>query len=100
MRSGPSSTSARRLSVRFHGHVQGVGFRFTVLELARPLGVTGFIQNLTDGDVMLVAEGPEAAVQKLLEAVRISHVSRRVLREDLSWGPATGEFEAFSIRYA
>ena len=49
----------RRVTARFDGHVQGVGFRYTTVHLAAELSVRGFVQNEIDGSVTVVAEGPE-----------------------------------------
>ena len=46
-----------RRQVRYSGHVQGVGFRYTAVSISRRHTVTGFVQNLSDGSVVLVAEG-------------------------------------------
>jgi acylphosphatase len=55
--------SARRFVVT--GRVQGVGYRYFVLQEATRLGLTGFARNLPDGSVEVVAEGPAAALETL-----------------------------------
>jgi DNA ligase D-like protein (predicted 3'-phosphoesterase) len=55
---------AARLVVR--GEVQGVGFRYTTVERARGLGVMGWVRNGRDGEVLVHAEGPDAAVEELV----------------------------------
>ncbi|MCL6553967.1 MAG: acylphosphatase [Firmicutes bacterium] len=55
-----------RAHVWVRGRVQGVGFRFFVARHARELGLAGWVRNLPDGRVELVAEGPQAAVDALL----------------------------------
>lgn len=52
------------------GRVQGVGFRWFVLRRAEPLGVHGWVRNLSDGRVEIVAAGPAAAISALDAAVR------------------------------
>ena len=99
MRSGETK-SIRRLSARFDGHVQGVGFRFTTVEIAREFAIQGYVQNLVDGSVKLVAEGEEQELMRFLDALRASHIYRHVIRKDLSWPVATGDMEGFTIRYA
>ncbi len=59
----------RRTRVFFGGRVQGVGFRATARRLARSFGVTGFVRNLPDGRVELLAEGDGEAVAGLLAAI-------------------------------
>ena len=46
----------------FEGHVQGVGFRYQTVGLAKGFDVTGYIQNMVDGRVHLYAEGEENEV--------------------------------------
>lgn len=46
----------------FEGHVQGVGFRYQTVAVAKGFEVTGFVKNLVDGRVHLYAEGEEAEV--------------------------------------
>ena len=56
--------------VHYAGNVQGVGFRATASRLARDYPVTGWVRNLPDGRVQLLVEGPAAAVEAFLQAVR------------------------------
>lgn len=51
------------LSLYFSGRVQGVGFRYQTLQIAKGFDVTGFVKNLPDGRVQLEAEGEESEVQ-------------------------------------
>lgn len=59
----------RRYTVHFSGRVQGVGFRDTARRVARDFDVTGFVQNLPDGRVLLVAEGEEPELERYLAAL-------------------------------
>lgn len=52
-----------RWRVFFSGRVQGVGFRYTAVQRARNHPITGWIQNLSDGRVLLVAEGKAQELQ-------------------------------------
>src|ERR1700757_3053735 len=54
-----------RVTVR--GAVQGVGFRYTTVERAHELGVLGWVRNEDDGSVLVQAEGPDEAVDALVE---------------------------------
>jgi acylphosphatase len=82
----------------FSGHVQGIGFRYTVRSLARRHPVAGYVRNLPNGTVELVAQGTVAAVDALLAEVQgyfqhnISHCERT--------RPADPEsFDGFEIRF-
>jgi acylphosphatase len=57
-------------TVYFSGHVQGVGFRYAVLQTAKEFEVAGFVCNLPDGRVQLEAEGEPSVVTAFIEAVR------------------------------
>lgn len=83
-----SSTPAIRAEVHFSGHVQGVGFRYSVMQVARGYEVSGLVENLADGRVHLVAEGTRAEVDAFLEAVgeRMHGYIRKTERTD-SVGP-------------
>ena len=84
-------------TVFFSGHVQGVGFRYSVLESAREFDVSGFVSNLADGRVQLEAEGRESEVAAFIDVVQekmhgyIRKVERRSERR------AAG-FNGFTIR--
>lgn len=89
----------QRLTVRYEGRVQGVGFRFTCLNLAQDLDVTGFVKNEYDGSVTLIAEGKEDQLMALLQAVRNSHLDRGITNELTRRSAATGEFNTFGVQY-
>lgn len=55
-----------RKTVTYSGRVQGVGFRFTAQRLAMGHAVTGYVRNMPDGSVELVAEGEADEVNNLL----------------------------------
>lgn len=86
-----------RVRVRYEGQVQGVGFRFTAQFLAGRFAVTGFVENLEDGSVQLVAEGAEVELLQFLQAVRASRAGRFIRNEITDWAPATGEYAQFRI---
>lgn len=57
------------VEARFKGRVQGVGFRIQTLHIARGYDVSGSVQNLPDGDVLVIAEGDEREVSGFLDAI-------------------------------
>jgi acylphosphatase len=76
------TTSMRRIRrrARYSGRVQGVGFRFTCQSLARGYEVAGYVRNLPDGDVELVAEGETIELDRFFTAIQheMSHYIRNV----------------------
>ena len=83
----------------FHGYVQGVGFRFTAERISRQFAVTGYVRNLIDGTVELVAEGMEKELQDFLQAVRSSDMGPNILDLQTDWNqPFTGQFHNFTIK--
>jgi acylphosphatase len=93
----PSETS--RLHAYVTGRVQGVGYRFFVLEAAHDLAIVGWARNLPDRRVEVVAEGERSRLEKLaaslLEGPRGAHVTD----VDIEWIAPTGEFDAFRIAH-
>jgi acylphosphatase len=88
----------RRLHVVYHGRVQGVGFRFTVEHIAVRLGLTGWVKNMHDGSVEILAEGEEGQLNLLLEQVEDAFTSY-IREKNIAWLEATGEFSDFGITY-
>ncbi len=89
----------QRLTVRYEGRVQGIGFRYTTVSLAQELNITGWVKNEFDGSVSLVAEGAEDELMELLQAVRRSHLGRYVTHELVRRSAATGEFTGFGVQH-
>lgn len=89
----------KRITVRYEGRVQGVGFRFTCVNLAQDVEVSGFVKNEFDGSVLLVAEGEEDLLMGFLNAIRSSHLGRHITNELISRSVADGSFAGFSVRY-
>ena len=87
-----------RREAYYRGHVQGVGFRYTVRHVAGGFRVTGFVRNLPDGRVHLIAEGAPDELARFLKTIAeqmASHI--RDVAVDVR--PATGEFSSFEIRH-
>lgn len=88
---------AMRWHILFSGRVQGVGFRVTTSQVARDMGVTGWVRNLTDGRVELVGEGPAGQSRELVR--RICHLTHGEVSDwSLVPAAATGEFHRFEVR--
>ena len=87
----------RRIRVVYTGHVQGVGFRYTVKSTAAGFEVTGTVRNLLDGRVEMVAEGTGDELDAFRKAIRESGLESFIRNEDVSWSEAAGEFRGFEI---
>jgi len=89
---------SQRMTAYFFGRVQGVGFRYRTCEVADGLPVSGFVRNLADGRVELVAEGAPSDLDTLLAQVKQT-MSRYIQNVQIQTAPATGEFSGFSVAY-
>jgi len=89
----------KRVHVFYSGRVHGVGFRLTAEETARELGVVGWIKNLRDGRVELVAEADEALLERFLEAIRSGPMKNFINHVEVTWSQASDSFDEFEIRY-
>jgi acylphosphatase len=85
------------MHVFYSGHVQGVGFRYTVKAVAAGFEVTGTVGNLPDGRVELVAEGAKAELEAFKRAIRDAGLDHFIRNEDVSWDEARAEFRGFEI---
>ncbi len=65
----PHSPRVSRLKAFFSGHVQGVGFRYQTVAVAKGYEVSGWVRNLADGRVEMLAEGERSEVKALFDAV-------------------------------
>ena len=89
----------KRVHVFYSGRVQGVGFRLTAEEIAQRLEVVGWVKNLRDGRVELVAEAEEAALEQFLDAIRTGSMKNFIDQTEISWSNASDTFDEFVIRY-
>lgn len=87
-----------RLRAVVHGFVQGVGFRYYVMQRARLIGVVGYVRNLTDGSVEVLAEGDRPLLEQLLEALERGPIGSSVSYVDREWLPYRQQFHRFEVR--
>jgi len=80
-----------RLTARFTGNVQGVGFRATAVNLSKDFIVAGTVKNMDDGSVRLVVEGSENQVTGMLHAIEMRLVNK-IDNVDTDTAPATDQF--------
>jgi acylphosphatase len=82
----------------YRGRVQGVGFRMTTVHVAKGFSITGYVKNLPDGSVELVAEGLREEIQQFkaeLEERMVDNIREKTEQQ----GPAVGTRPGFSIEY-
>jgi acylphosphatase len=91
------NTALERREVHYSGRVQGVGFRYTTQAIAARHPVRGFVRNLADGRVLLVAEGTPRAIEEFIADVE-AELDRYVARKEVAVLPATYEFSGFEVR--
>ena len=84
------------MTVFFNGRVQGVGFRYHTLQIAREFEVSGYVRNLVDGRVQLEAEGDKSEVVSFVDEIcdRLSIFIRQAERTE-SWREPV--FRGFTI---
>jgi acylphosphatase len=96
---GPAGQAAReRRDLLYSGRVQGVGFRYTTCEIAARYRVAGYVQNLNDGRVRLVAEGEAAELDAFVGAVE-QELGRYIQNIQSRSSNPTGEFGRFEIHF-
>ena len=83
--------------VHFAGLVQGVGFRYTTLQIAREYEVAGFVQNLPDGRVRVEVEGERGEVERFVLSLQ-ERMQGYVHKVDRVAGRRPPQFSGFSIR--
>lgn len=87
----------QRAVILVKGRVQGVYFRASATQTATELGIRGHVENLTDGNVIIVAEGKAENLEKLIEWCGEGPPSAKVESVELKWLPAEGGFIDFRI---
>ncbi len=84
-------------TVHFTGRVQGVGFRYQTLQVARGFDVTGYVSNLADGRVRLEAEGERAEVEAFVAAVQ-EQMEGYIRQTERAADRRPAQFRDFAIR--
>lgn len=88
---------------KFHayisGQVQGVFYRWSTKNQAKKLGITGYVKNLRDGRVEVVAEGEEDKLNELIKFLYKGPKFAKVNDVDLSWESYKGEYSSFQITH-
>jgi acylphosphatase len=87
-----------RLTASVLGHVQGVGFRWWTRSQAQQLGLSGYASNQPDGRVLVVAQGPRVACERLLELLQSGHTPGRVATVVADWSDPDASIRGFTER--
>ncbi len=86
----------RRLTAFISGRVQKTGYRARVAMIANLLGITGYVNNLPDGMVKIVAEGEDSDLERFLKAANIRNTIIEVTDVQTEYSQATCEFRSFN----
>ncbi len=92
-------TTKKRAEITAEGLVQGVGFRYFVLKRASELGLTGYTENLFNGNVLTVAEGETYLIEELFTMIKTGPSYAHVSKASIRWSEYKNEFENFGIKY-
>ncbi len=82
----------------YEGKVQGVGFRFSIKQIAAGYDVTGYVKNLADGRVELVIAGDKSELDAFLEAIRTSSLGSHISSETRAEMDSKQTFRGFVIQ--
>jgi len=88
----------KQVHVYYSGAVQGVGFRFTARDVADDLGISGWVKNLRNGQVEVVAEAEEEILKEFLSKIN-KYFAGYIKDVDIQWSNATDEFKDFRIMF-
>ncbi len=87
-----------QLHALVNGRVQGVGFRYYTLKSARGKNLTGWVRNLRDGRVEVMAEGDQNRLNQLITDLRQGPISSDVDHVEVNFSDAVGEFKDFDVK--
>ena len=88
-----------RAHIFIDGRVQGIFYRGFTRELARNLGLDGWVRNLRDGRVEAVFEGDKKMIEKAVKKCYIGPPGASVTHIEVKWEPYEGDLKGFSVRY-
>ena len=89
----------QEMHVIVSGKVQMVAYRIYVQDSATELGLTGWVRNLRDGSVELVAQGEKEILKEFVEYLHEGSLLAKVESVDITWQSPKVEYEDFSIRH-
>jgi acylphosphatase len=80
-----------------YGLVQGVNYRYFVQRNAESTGINGYVRNLDDGSVEVVAEGDSEKLRQFISKLKVGPRAARVEGLDVEWGEYSGKYRGFDI---
>ena len=89
----------KRVTIIARGKVQKGGYRDFVQDSARELAITGYVENLEDGNVNIVCEGEEAKIEDFISDIKVKKDVIVVSQTSVKYEEPTGEFKLFKIKY-
>ncbi len=87
----------KRVHIVVSGNVQEVFFRGTTRKLASSLGLKGYVKNLSNGNVEMVAEGNEDSIKQLIDFAKKGPEAADVRDININYEEPKNEFESFSV---
>ena len=85
--------------IRVYGRVQGVGYRAFTQSLAEKLSIKGYVRNMSDGSVEILAEGSRDSMERFIKELERGPFLATVEKIDVTWDKPTGKYEGFEIIY-
>ena len=86
----------KKVTLYISGNVQRVGYRAKVISIATALGIKGFIQNLPDGRVKIIAQGEQSELDKLIQDMNISNSLINVTNIKQEYSTPSDDYEGFN----
>lgn len=90
----------KQIKIRVSGRVQGVGFRFFTHQQAQKFGLMGYVKNLDNGDVEIIAQGDSVQISKLTHWLEQGGpVSSRITNINICQSSVQEDLTSFKVRY-
>jgi len=89
--------SLKRVELLISGMVQGVGFRYYTYQKAQQLRLTGWVRNLPDGRVQVMAEGERGVLEELISELKAGPGFAVVHDIEINWSESTGRYSSFEV---
>lgn len=99
MASQNETNDIQELHAYVHGLVQGIGYRYFVVNNAHALGLSGYARNLGDGSVEVLAQGTHPALERLLTMLQRGPSAAEVSEVLTHWGQPTEHLSGFHVRW-